>query len=161
MLQTSAPRHLDDLRKWLQRPGYGESFLRGKLEGVWDVEKGFDDFASFAELKSTTTGLTSHLANIILHLKRSFTSDERPENHIYTLSETTQQWMANGIMTILSSVCPVLPIVILFFITDLLIRLGLILVFTAVMAATLVFGMRMEPDRILAITTAYARHGSR
>jgi hypothetical protein len=58
-------------------------------------------------------------------------------------------------MTVVSSVFPVLPIVILFFIDRLLVRLGLILLFTAVFAGVLVFGMRLEPDKTLAITTAY------
>jgi hypothetical protein len=153
-LLSASPRHLDDLRKWLDRPEYGGSFLKGKVEGVWDAEKGFGDFASIVQHKTLTAGLTSHLGRLILHIKRSCTSQRKPSNHLYTVSASTQQWLANGVMTVLSSVCPVVPIVILFFITDLLVRLGLILIFTAIMAGTLVFGMGMEPDKTLAITTA-------
>jgi hypothetical protein len=51
---------------------------------------------------------------------------------------------------------PILPIVILFFVQQLIVRLGLILVVTAVFAAVLVFGMNMNSDKVLAITIAYA-----
>lgn len=61
-------------------------------------------------------------------------------------------------MTVVSSVFPVLPIVILFFVKRLLVRLALILVFIAIFAGVLVFGMRLEPDKTLAITTALVSH---
>ena len=61
--------------------------------------------------------------------------------------------VANGVVTVISSVFPVLPIVILFFIPQLIVRLALILVFTVVFAV-LVFSMHMNSDKVLAITTA-------
>jgi hypothetical protein len=48
----------------------------------------------------------------------------------------------------------VLPIIVLFFISSLLVRIGLVFVFTAVFAAVLVFGLNLAPDTVLAITTA-------
>jgi hypothetical protein len=42
---------------------------------------------------------------------------------------------------------------ILFFISRLIVRLGLILVFTVVFAALLVFGMNMSSEKVLAVTT--------
>lgn len=154
VMSKSSTRDLHNLRKWLEQPGYGENFLRGKVESVWDEDKAFDDLCSFVRLQSADSGLTSYLSNIILHLKRWWTSPRNPPNHIYALEERTQEWIASGIMTVVSSVFPVVPIVILFFIDRLLVRLGLILVFTAVFAGVLVFRMRMEPDKTLAITTA-------
>ncbi|KAK5467240.1 hypothetical protein LTS15_000212 [Exophiala xenobiotica] len=154
LLQKARPDHLVTLRKWLERPGYGSSFLRGKVESVWDAEKGFEDFASFINQQTTSVGLTSHLAKFLLHVRRSWTRGEKGSTHIYTIGEEAQERIANGIMTVVSSIFPVLPIVILFFIKRLLVRLVFILVFTTVFAATLVFGMRMEADKTLAITTA-------
>ena len=90
----------------------------------------------------------------MLHVRRRFGRHKQPPDHVYSLPEVSQAFIANGIMTVSSSVFPVLPIVILFFINRLLVRLGLILVFTAIFAAILVFGMRLDPDKVLAITTA-------
>jgi len=64
--------------------------------------------------------------------------------------------LAQGISVVISSILPVLPIVVLFFIKSLLVRIGLILVFTAVFAAVLVFGLKLGPEKVLTITTAYA-----
>lgn len=160
LLQTARSDHLRTLRKWLERPGYGGSFLRGKVESVWDAEKGFKDFASFPDGQILPPRLTSYLAALLLHLSRAWSEWNREKgsngdsNHIYTMGKNTHKHLANGIMTVISSILPVLPMVILFFIKRLLIRLILILVFTNVFAATLVFGMRIGPDQTLAITTA-------
>ncbi len=152
--KKARPDHLVTLRKWLERPGYGNSFLRGKVESVWDAEKGFEDFASFINQRTTSIGLTSYLAKFLLHVRRAWMGGENSSTHIYDIGEDAQQRIANGIMTVVSSIFPVLPIVILFFIKRLLVRLIFILVFTTVFAATLVFGMRIEADKTLAITTA-------
>jgi hypothetical protein len=47
-----------------------------------------------------------------------------------------------------------LQTVILFFVPALIVRLGLILVFTVGFAAVLVFGMNMASEKVLAVTTA-------
>lgn len=147
-------RDLRELQGWLNRPEYGGSFLRGTVEGVWDAEKGSDDFATFDAMQTSKNGFTAQFALVLLYLQRCISHRKKPTDHVYSLADSSRQWMANGIMTVISSVFPVLPIVILFFVERLLIRLGLILVFTAVFSAVLVFGMRMEPDKVLTITTA-------
>ena len=134
-------RDLRELQDWLNRPEYGGSFLRGTVEGVWDAEKGSDDFATFDAMQTSKNGFTAQLALVPLYLQRCISHRKKPTDHVYALADSSQQWMANGIMTVISSVFPVVPIVILFFVERLLIRLGLILVFTAVFSAVLVFGM--------------------
>ena len=121
---------------------------------MWDAEKGFDDFAAIQRTKWFGTGPSSLLIRLMLHITRRFSRQKQPHGHVYSLPEVSQTFVANGIMTVLSSVFPVLPIVILFFIHRLLVRLGLILAFTAIFAAILVFGIRLDPDKVLAITTA-------
>lgn len=154
LLSVPQTKNLQTLRKWLNRSEYGNSFLRGRVEGVWDAEKGFDDFAAIQRTKWFGTGPSSLLVRLMLHVRRCFGRHKQPPGHVYSLPEVSQAFIANGIMTVLSSVFPVLPIVILFFIDRLLVRLGLILAFTAIFAAILVFGMRLDPDKVLAITTA-------
>lgn len=154
-MMSAPPRtDLKSLQKWLNRDQYGNSFLRGRVEGVWDTEKGFDDFQTIRRSNEVfSAGFTSHLVRLMLHVKRHFVPHTQ-EGHVYSMPEASQTFIANGIMTVVASVFPVLPIVIMFFVNRLLDRVGLILVFTAVFAAVLVFGMRMDPDKVLGITTA-------
>ena len=58
------------------------------------------------------------------------------------------------IVTTVSSMFPVIPIIILFFINKLLIRLGLVLLFTVLFAFVLVVGLGVDSDKTLAVTTA-------
>jgi hypothetical protein len=154
LLSAPQAKNLETLRKWLNRSGYGNSFLRGRVEGVWDAEKGFDDFAAIQRTRWFSSGPSSLLVRLMLHARRRFAGHKQPHSHVYSLPEASQAFVANGIMTVISSVFPVLPIIILFFINRPLVRLGLILVFTALFAGILVFGVRLDPDKVLAITTA-------
>lgn len=66
-----SPREdIQSLRSWLERRGYGESFLRGNIESGWDEDKGFEDLCSFEGTQSANLGPTSYLINAILQLKR-------------------------------------------------------------------------------------------
>jgi hypothetical protein len=58
------------------------------------------------------------------------------------------------VVTVISSVLPVLSILMLLWVQHLLARIGLILALTVVFAALLVFGMHMDSDEVLAVTTA-------
>lgn len=69
------------------------------------------------------------------------------------MSTAWKSHVANGVLTVISSVFLVLPVVIIFFIPRLIAKLALILMFTVVFAGVLVFSMHMNSDRVLAITT--------
>jgi len=143
---------LKSLREWLMRKDYGGSFLAGKTEDVWDIEKGYDDYTTVTGSGDRYSGLTYCVSTLLVYLRRLVGS--RPQDRVYSLTASSQDRVTNGLVTVISSICPVLPIVILFFIHDLLVRLGMILVFTAIFASTLVFGMQMRSDKVLAVTTA-------
>jgi hypothetical protein len=145
---------LKSLREWLMRKDYGNSFLAGKTEDVWDIEKGYDDHATIMSSGDRYSGLTYCVSTLLVYLRRLAGSGHQPQDRVYSLTSSSQDRVTNGLVTVISSICPVLPIVILFFIHDLLVRLGMILVFTAIFASTLVFGMQMRSDKVLAVTTA-------
>jgi hypothetical protein len=145
---------LKSLREWLMRKDYGDSFLAGKTEDVWDVEKGYDDHTTITSSGDRYSGLTYCVSTLLVYLRRLVGSGHQPQDRVYSLTSSSQDRITNGLVTVISSICPVLPIVILFFIHDLLVRLGMILVFTAVFASILVFGMQMKSDKVLAVTTA-------
>jgi hypothetical protein len=145
---------LKSLREWLMRKDYGDSFLAGKTEDVWDIEKGYNDYTTTTSSGDRPGGLTYCVSTLLVYLRRLAGSAHQPQDRVYGLTSSSQDRVTNGLVTVISSICPVLPIVILFFIHDLLIRLGMILVFTAIFASIFVFGMQMRSDKVLAITTA-------
>jgi hypothetical protein len=125
--------------------------VSGSVEGVWDTERKHSDFVTF----QAVGGLAYEFSRFFLYLSRLFAPKQDIPDRVYHLNASQSGGFANGIVTIVSSVFPVLPIIILFFIRRLLIRLILILAFTALFSAILVFGVRLKPDQVLAITTAY------
>jgi hypothetical protein len=125
--------------------------VSGSVEGVWDTERKYSDFVTF----QAVGGLAYEFSRFFLYLWRLFAPKQDIPDRVYQLNASPSGGFANGIVTIVSSVFPVLPIIILFFIHRLLIRLILILAFTALFSAILVFGVRLKPDQVLAITTAY------
>jgi len=124
-------------------------FLLGDTEGVWDKERALADFMAF---QITADGIIELLR---MTGARQAISDcrKKPKYHIYCLEDSSRAGIANGVATVISSVFPVLPVMILFFVPRLVVRLVLI-VFTVGFAAVLVFGMNVNSEKVLAITTA-------
>lgn len=100
------------------------------------------------------TGSLRVFRDFLLRCKCYLTSTEQPKYQIYSLEESSRKGVANGVVTVISGVRPVLPILMLLWAQHLLVRIGLILVFTVVFATLLVFGMHMDSDKVLAVTTA-------
>ena len=136
-------------REWLDRSDLGRSFLKDAFEDVWDPERDTSDFMTF----SPKQNLTSSVSRMLLKMWR-FLSCIKTTNRVYHIDSSNKGGVALGISVVISSVFPVLPIVVLFFVDSDIIRVGLILVFTAVFAAVLVFGLRLAPEKVLVITTA-------
>ncbi len=98
-------------------------------------------------------GLAARIAQAWIML-RPLLSRRREPDRVYSVSSSSEKRVAQGFSVVISSIFPVLPIVILFFVERPVVRIGLILVFTAVFAAVLVFGLKLEPEKVLAITSA-------
>lgn len=136
----------------MQDADFGDSFLSGKTEGVWDEEKRFRDFVVPKTEREVMDAFTEHTASFLLSLKGWAQRNRRTK--LLTISSPVMAKLSKALVTIIASIFPVLPIIILFFIDRLLIRLGLVLAFTACFALVLVFGLGIESGRTLAITTA-------
>ena len=145
-------RDLTSLRTWLDDSELGKCFLAGKTEDVWDVEKGFEDYVAVAE---TGDALSNRLAWLFLSVRRALRRRfQAKENEVESLGAREYQQMLNGTLTVLASILPVLPIVVLFVVRPLAVRIGLVFLFTLLLAATATFGMHISAERVLAITTA-------
>ena len=151
---TPSSRSIKRLRAWLENPEFGDSFISGKIEGVWDEDKRFYDFIVPNRGSETVDGITFQLTQLLTYLESFFRRKRQPRDKLHTISSGVKMRMDRAIVTTISSMFPVLPIMILFFINQLLVRLGLVLLFTVLFAFVLVFGLGIDPEKTLAVTTA-------
>jgi hypothetical protein len=143
-----------DLQDWLYRPGYGDNFLAGRMEDVWDVEKGFSDYVRIDQPTGQEDVFTRKLSRLILYIYRAWTQRKRPARSIYDLAGPKLQAYADGISNMLGSLLPTASILILYIVHNMTVRLILVLVFTPIFAALLAIisnGRRVE---VFAATTA-------
>ena len=82
--------------------------------------------------------------------------DAEPPDLILSLPRTHYQTIIHSVLTVLSSVLPVIPIVVLYVVHSQPVRVGLVFVFTLILAAVITFGLNMRAERVIAITTAFA-----
>jgi hypothetical protein len=142
------------LRQWLQTPEFGDSFISGRTEGVWDSDKNFHDFTVPNCGSETVDGLTFQLTSLLTYLESFVKRSKQPDDELHSISGSAKIKLDRAIVTTVSSMFPIMPIIILFFINQLLIRLGLVLLFTVLFAFVLVFGSGIGSDKTLAVTTA-------
>ena len=154
-LSPPSSRTIRTLRDWLDREdAFGKGFLTGSLEDVWDIQNNglkLDEYMTFSN--SGSSGLVSPIASLLLSIQRLFTRNQALDR-VFAMDNTDAGTLAQGMSIVISSLFSVLPIIVLFFIDRLLVRLALILVFTAVFAGMWVFGLGLGPEKVLTITTA-------
>ena len=115
-------RDLVSLRGWFDDSKLGNCFLAGKTEDVWDQEKGVKDYVAVAE---TGDGLSSRLAWLYLALRRLTRhrlKGSSQEDELESLGPRGFQHIVNGTLTVLASMLPVIPIVVLFVVRPLAAR---------------------------------------
>lgn len=159
-------RDLRVLREWLDHEtGYGHRFVLGQPDGIWDEERSKNDDKNadnindeymevdYIALHNESYGFRgSHIVTFLEKVKRCLTARKKPPHQIYSVGESTKRYIFDGIITVIASIFPVLPILIFYFLESTLIRVILVLVFTALFAATMTFGMQLKADRVLAVT---------
>lgn len=116
-----------------------------------------EDFYSFAEHDSLTYVLISIYAWITgifsCVLACVFPRKTNPDK-FHHVDSTLSGGLGKTIMTAIASLMPVIPIVAFYFVEKLIIRIGMIVAFTAAFAVILVVVLEMKPDKALAISTA-------
>lgn len=152
---------------WLEDEFQGAAFLMDTVEDVWTVELdqqkriaadasdfyGFEDESSFAfRIVSVVAWSHRFLSRLINRVSSDSDTDEPPR--IHHINTSVNGPIDQTITTVAASILPVLPIVVFYFVENLLVRIGLILVFTAVFSVILVWGFKIKPHASLAITTA-------
>lgn len=130
-------------------PELGAYFLKDDPTDVWTGTANAEDFYAF----DNGSGLTFAFGRA-LQLLYQVSLGRFSRGRAHSIDTSTTGSLAKALSTILASVLPILPIVVFYFVTRLLVRIGLIIAFTAAFAATLAIGLQMEPDKTLSITTA-------
>ncbi|XDG02125.1 hypothetical protein ABKA04_001740 [Annulohypoxylon sp. FPYF3050] len=144
--------------EWLNRMNLGGAFLAGDVEDVWNVQMPtgefkpaeVDDFYAF----ETNGGLVFRIGAFFAYISQLLYRGGDPDKPHY-INTSSASALDRSISTVIASVFPIMPIVVFYFVERLIVRIGLIIVFTAVFAAILVLGLQFTPDKVLAITTAY------
>lgn len=152
-MSPPVPENLSSLRGWLQRPEYGNNFLVGRVEGVWDIEKCNTDFVAVGSKTGENDLLIRLIGRILPHVQRRWYGNTQREK-IYSLGDSSLRRISNALSTVLACILPTLAILVLYSVRPMKIRLGLILVFTALVATVLVLGTRARRVEIFAATTA-------
>ena len=116
---------------------------------MWNSQRDTEEFMTFVP----PAGLPSRIAQAWMMFRPLISRKLQPDR-VYSVNSSSEKRVAQGFSVVISSVIPVLPIVILYFVHRPLVRIGLILIFTAVFAAVLVFGLKLEPEKVLGITSA-------
>ena len=138
-------RNIGVLREWLQRPAYGNSFLRGFEKRTWDVEK--VDLAALQKEADDSDPLTrwlfraipSYFHNRWAHRWKSPVQGREGEEDLFEYKSSTIVRFATSATTLLSTIFPLVSIPILYFVKNMSIRLGLIVVFTSLFSLALLF----------------------
>jgi hypothetical protein len=153
-MTAPAPQDFEILREWLRRPEHGNNFLTGKTEGVWDIENGHRDFISLSTENTDMDFFTRQVTKYVPTLHQKLIAHRYPRDTIFEYDQKRLRSVADGFSTVFSSVLPMVSILVLYNVHDTRMRLGLILLFTSLFAATLVLVSRARRIEVFAATTA-------
>jgi hypothetical protein len=135
------------LRSWFERPKMGDFPLRGPDQDAWSPDKTYDLLA--IQRRESSDNCFSK------RFKQPLPED--PESEICQYSEGHLATVVNIFGTVLSSILPITSIVVLYFVTDTSVRLGLSVAFTAMFSCCLALVSRARRVEIFAASSAYVR----
>lgn len=149
-------RELSSLRTLLQTPEYGNNFLSGSVEDVWEEDKGHSDYVQLGPESNERDLLTTTVAKGALLVRRRY--GRRTRTEINRVSDATIVQVANTISSILASSIPVIALSSLYMIEDLRKRLWMILAFTVLFSLILLTTTRSRRVEIYAATVGSVEH---
>jgi hypothetical protein len=121
---------------------------------VWDIDKTYDHLVENRPGSKSGDSLTSKTVSSFTYIESLVRRGRQPKDELHSVSKATTRTISGGIATAISSVLPVLPIIVLFFVNNLLNRLWLVLAFAGLLSLVLVFVLEMDGDKTLVVTTA-------
>ena len=156
-LPQPTPHNLSLLRSWLERPRYGDAFLRGIESKTWDPEKAPTQFITLSPQPAEQDALSSALRNFIpgfFHRHIGHRWKKPTDDNIFVYKDSHLDRAARGVCTFLSALLPTLSIFVLYYVRPAPARLGLVLAFTTIFAVVLQLVARATPKEVFAATAA-------
>ncbi|CAG8976009.1 hypothetical protein HYALB_00007536 [Hymenoscyphus albidus] len=145
------------LTRWLSDERHGNLAIQGLDRNVW--KDGYD-LLTVKPDSLDGDSFTRLLQKVLIDPFHRLRSSCRPppdlENGIYTYVEVTTIRVANVIGTAISSILPVSAVVVLYIVRDMLKRLGIVALFTALFSLALMATTRAKRIEIFAATAAFA-----
>jgi hypothetical protein len=153
--QSPAPTDLDFLKQWLQRGKQGNSALTGLDNDVWDISPS-SELTALKRQKSDDQVSSWVLNRFIVwwhrHFSRLHKSDS--ENLYVEYKDHKLLKIAMVLGTAIATLLPLTSIVVLYLVTNLGLRLGLVACFTFIFSLLLVTMTRARMIEIFSATSA-------
>ncbi|KAF1845020.1 uncharacterized protein K460DRAFT_416351 [Cucurbitaria berberidis CBS 394.84] len=156
-------RELRNLQEWLSRPKGGNGFLAGEEARVWegrDTSEYVTLFPRDLEDDAFTSFLGGRLLDIyhavLGHRQRSKYGTDSPDVDIRKYSGRRIRKASNIAVALMSSILPTLAILVLYFVRRMIVRIGLVILFTAVFSIALAVFTAARKVEIFSATAAFA-----
>ncbi|UPK95570.1 hypothetical protein LCI18_006505 [Fusarium solani-melongenae] len=168
-LATPEKRPLEFLCLWLKGAGGGEHFPLGTESTIWESESRAEyvrlaPMASNDRISSLVRGFLLDAYHFIAEswkkVKRKFKKTDpslmTTEPHIREYNDEKLQAVSDGITAALASLLPTLMILVLYFVKRMLVRIGLVIVFTTVFSVVMSFYPGAKKGEVFAAVAAFA-----
>ncbi|OCL00017.1 uncharacterized protein K441DRAFT_627195 [Cenococcum geophilum 1.58] len=160
--RSPTKREVDFLRSWLIRPSLGANFQNHPEDTIWSKSND-GDFITLRSQESENDPFTSVLNGFLLDIYHRIWGQQRKHNQSEKLGRNIRRYNDEHILRVskvigatLSSLLPTLVILVLFFVKRMLVRIGLVIVFTAVFSLTLSLLTEARKVEIFSATAAFA-----
>ncbi|CAG8973847.1 hypothetical protein HYALB_00005592 [Hymenoscyphus albidus] len=160
-MKSPNPYDLQFFRTWLERPKMGNFPILGPDQYVWDVGNEAD-LVAIQRRKGEDFLTRWFIDKVIPSFHRCLGKyiealiPEEPESEISHYSDSHLARFVHVFSVVLSSLLPISSIVILYFVSSLLARLGIIATFTALFSLSLAIVTQARRIEIFAGTSAFA-----
>ncbi|KFY88323.1 hypothetical protein V500_06418 [Pseudogymnoascus sp. VKM F-4518 (FW-2643)] len=157
------PRRYDIefLRSWLQRPGMGSFPLLGIDGNSWNVE--YEDDLVAVKARTAPDMFSTWFMETLVPAYHYFIGekfkkpiDEQASEGIYHYNESVLNATLSTLTTVVASVLPICSVLVQYFVQSNSLRLGLIVIFSALFSLALALMTSARKVEIFAATSAFA-----
>ncbi|KAK5053171.1 hypothetical protein LTR84_002145 [Exophiala bonariae] len=160
--ESPSVRELAFLQKWLIRPGMGDQFLNDVERTTWDSSNA-PDLISLSGAVQGKDHVSKFIYGVLLDFHHRIWGNTGVSSHELHLDKgirkyrnTRLLWLSNTINAALSSLRPTVMILVLYFVKRMLVRIGLVIVFTAIFSLALSTFIKATKIENFSATAAFA-----
>ncbi|EEU37142.1 uncharacterized protein NECHADRAFT_8348, partial [Fusarium vanettenii 77-13-4] len=168
-LPSPEKRPLEFIRLWLEGAGGGEYFPLGTESTIWEMQSrdeyvSVTPIASGDRISSLVRGILLDIyhffAESLKKIQRRFNKTSQSSTaavpRIRKYDDERLQAVSDGITAALASLLPTLMILVLYFVKRMLVRIGLVIVFTTIFSVVMSFYPGAKKGEVFAAVAAFA-----